>query len=85
MLATLLCGFVDDSNALFARKVVVPGIEYETDISDIVILFACLTGVHYNLENIFVSLYHAKDKGYALGCILPYAQFFAMMYFSSYS
>ena len=85
MLATLLCGFVEDSNAFFARKVIIPGLDYETDITQIVIIFATLTGIHYNIENISVSFYHAKDKGYALGCMLPYAQFFAMMFFSSYS
>jgi len=57
----------------------------EVLIADIVIFFAFSTGLHYNLENIIVGFMKAKDKNYALGCILPYAQFFAMMYTSRLS
>ena len=63
----------------------VPGTELEVKLGDIMIMFACLTGLHYNLENIIVSFSQAKEKGYALGCILPYAQFFAMIFASSFS
>jgi hypothetical protein len=52
---------------------------------DIFLVFGSVTGVHYNLENIIVSFMQVKDKGYAFACILPYAQFFAMMFTSSYS
>lgn len=60
-------------------------IGYETTVRELVFIFALLTGCHYNLENIFVAVMHSKDKAYALGCLLPYAQFFAMMFASSYS
>ena len=85
MAGTLGAFFTEESNAYFAWKYTVPYTDYETDIGDTVVLFAFLTGVHYNLENLITSIWSAPDKGYALGCMLPYAQFFAMMYFSSYS
>lgn len=58
---------------MYAMQITIPGIEYETTLCDIVILFAFATGVHYNAENIYASLVAAEDKAYALGCILPYA------------
>lgn len=54
-------------------------------IADTVVMFAALTGIHYNLTNIYSGMMEATDKMYALGCLLPYAQFFSMLYFSSYS
>ena len=67
-------------------KFAVPGTDsYEVTLGDIVILFSFLTGVHYNIENILVSFCNAKEKGYALGCTIPYIQFFLMMYASSFS
>ena len=42
-------------------------------IADTVVMFAALTGFHYNLTNIYSGMVEAKDKMYALGCILPYA------------
>lgn len=82
---TLACFFVADSNEFFARKYTVPSIEYETTIGDTVIFFAFVTGIHYNCENIIRSFLMAENKKYALGCLVPYAQFFMMMYASSYS
>ena len=49
------------------------------------ILLSFFTGVNYNLENILVGIHAAKDKRYALGCTVPYIQYFVMMYASSYS
>jgi len=63
----------------------VPGTELEVKFGDIFLGFGSLAGIHYNLENIIVSFIQAKDKGYGLGCMLPYVQFFAMMYASSFS
>ena len=63
----------------------VPGIEYEVTFGDTVIFFAFITGIHYNLENLLTSFFKAEDKKYALGCMLPYAQFFMMLGASSYS
>ena len=82
---TLACFFVADSNEFFSWKYTVPGIEYDTTIGDTVVFFAFVTGIHYNLENIIRSLMVAEDKKYALGCLVPYAQFFVMMFASSYS
>lgn len=81
----LLCGFVEGSNEMYAWPVTIPVIEYQSNLGDVVTGFAFLSGVHYNLDNIFNSLIAAEDKAYALGCVLPYAQFFAMFYASSYS
>jgi len=81
--AHLLCSFY--SNQILFAKVTIPGLDYETTVHALVIFFAFSTGLHYNLENIFVSLVHAKDKAYASGCLVPYAQFFTMMFASSYS
>ena len=84
---TLACYFYPKSNEMMADiKFAVPGTDgYEITLGDIVVIFSFLTGVHYNIENILVSFCKAKDKGYALGCTLPYIQFFIMMYASSYS
>ena len=84
MTFTLLCGIYSNEVILFST-VTVPFIGYETNWRDVIVTFACLSGVHYNLENIIVSLMATKEKGYALGCLLPYALFFAMMYTSSLS
>ena len=44
-----------------------------------------MCGLHYNLTNLFAGLSAAKDKVYAIGCMLPYAQFFLMLCCSSVS
>ena len=82
---TLACYFYPKSNEMFALTFTVPGTGYEISGGDFVIIFSFLTGVHYNIENILVSFCKAKEKGYALGCTIPYIQFFIMMYASSYS
>ena len=56
-----------------ATVLTVPLIGYETNVKDIIILFACLSGLHFNLENIIVGFLSTKDSEYALGCMLPYA------------
>lgn len=61
------------------------GIDQSVKLGDIMLGFAAITGVHFNVENIIVAFAASKDKGYALALILPYAQFFAMMYASSFS
>ena len=40
---------------MFAWKYQVPGTEFEVTLSDTVIFFAFITGLHYNLENIVLS------------------------------
>jgi len=54
-------------------------------VKDLAIAFGCSTGYHYNLLNICVAFSQAKDKLYAFTVLLPYAQFFVMLYFSCYS
>ena len=84
-IGTLYCFFIKQSNALYAGKYIVPGTEYEMTYADTVVVFAFLTGIHYNLENILTSFFAAEDKKYALCCMVPYAQFFVMLFASSYS
>ena len=59
--------------------------KYHLTIADAVTVFAALSGFHYNLTNLFAGLSAAQDKIYAIGCMLPYAQFFLMLYCSSVS
>lgn len=82
---TLSCGFAANSNEMFTWPITIPGIQYETNLGDVVTAFAFLTGLHYNAENIYASFKETQETGYAIGCILPYAQFFGMLYASSYS
>jgi len=44
-----------------------------------------VSGLHYNLENIIRAYMESKEKLYAIGCLIPYAEFLVMMYFSSFS
>lgn len=85
MVPTLACYFLEESNELFERIVKVPYTSMDVTIRDIAIFFAFVTGVNYNLNNIINGFLAAKDKGYAIGCVMPYVQFFMMMYFSSFS
>ena len=82
--ATFLCGIYSNEVIMYT-PVTVPLINYVTNWKDLTIFFACISGVHYNLENIIVSIMTTKEKGYALCCLLPYVQFFGMMYASSFS
>ena len=84
MTITLLSGIYSNEVIMFT-PITIPYINYETNARDLTVLFACLSGFHYNLENIIVSIMASREKGYAFGCILPYALFFAMMYTSSLS
>lgn len=47
--------------------------------------FSFLSGFYYNLENLYKGFIQAEDKIYALKCLAPYLQFFAMMIAGSYS
>ena len=59
--------------------------KYHLSIADTVVLFAAITGFHYNLTNLISGLKESSNKMYALGCMIPYAQFFMMLYTSSFS
>ena len=82
---TFCCFLYSGSNDFFQIPVQVPVLDQVHTSGDIIMFFACLSGLHYNLTNIIQSLLEAEDKCYALGCLLPYAQFIAMMFASSYS
>ena len=50
--------FQPESNAsLKNTEFTIPVIDYQTNFGDVVIFFACVSGVHYNLENILVSIF----------------------------
>jgi len=59
--------------------------------TDIVVIFAFITGIHYQIENIITGIWNAegvwtpKGKVYALLILIPYVQFYAMIWFSQYS
>lgn len=52
---------------------------------DIVVWGSLISGVHYNLENLIYGYLAAKDKVYAIKCMVPYAQFFVMLWCSQWS
>lgn len=54
-------------------------------VTDCIIIFGCLSGIHYNAVNLVRGFWHSDDKLYAAGCLIPYVQFFGMMIASSYS
>jgi len=63
----------------------IPGLERTTSYKNFLIILGVLGGLHYNGENIFYGIMEAKDKKYAIGCLLPYVQFFISLYCSIYS
>jgi len=42
-------------------------------IAELVIMFATISGVHYNFHNLVTGFFGAEDKLYAALCVLPYA------------
>jgi hypothetical protein len=58
---------------------------YTPTIAAVVIMFATISGVHYNFHNLVTGFFGAEDKLYAALCIIPYAQFFFMLWVSSKS
>lgn len=58
---------------------------YGVTIGDIIILFAFSTGVHYNLTNFYEGMKASPNKGQAALRLIPYIQFFCMVYLSSFS
>jgi phosphatidylglycerophosphate synthase len=80
---TLLSFFI--STDYLSQEVTVPVVEARIKIEDLAVMFAFSSGFFYNTMNIGVAFFEAKEPGYALGCMVPYAQFLAMMFYSSYS
>jgi len=85
MAVTMWCALSPGTNSFFLNDITLPVLDYQTNYRDVIIFFSCVSGVHYNLENIFRAFMEAKNKGYALGCLLPYLQFILMLVGSSYS
>jgi len=69
---TLWCAIATGTNSFFLNSITLPLINYNTNYRDVVIFFSCVSGIHYNLENIIRAFIEAKNKKYALGCLLPY-------------
>lgn len=47
--------------------------------------FCFISGLHYNLENIYYGFTGAKDKFKAFMCLTPYLTIYTLAYLSSYS
>lgn len=58
---------------------------YEVSIAHLILYFTFLTGFHYNVENIYYGFMGAKDKSYALKCLVPYIQIYVLVVLTSYS
>ena len=85
MAVTLWCALSPGTNGFFLNEITLPVLGYQTNYRDVIIFFSCISGVHYNLENIYQALKEAKSKRYAMWCLLPYLQFILMLIASSYS
>jgi len=84
-LGHIACFATAMSNSILEEKVRIDAFDYETEWRTIIVMFATISGVHYNIHNLVTAFVEAKDKGYAFCCLLPYAQFFGMLYSSSFS
>ena len=82
---TLVGYFSEKSSDVYLTEVPIPGLDQKLMIRDLVLIFSVLGGLHYNIENMIMGYLAAKQKVYALACLFPYAQFFVMMYCSSWS
>ena len=58
---------------------------YQITLRDCIILFGFVTGVHYNLTNFYEGMKEAPSKKKAVLRLIPYIQFFGMLYLSSLS
>lgn len=61
------------------------GASFETSPKDIILYGACISGLHWTTENYIRGFLAAKDKFYAIGCLLPYICFNVMLVCSQYS
>lgn len=76
--------FYTESSAIYQWDMFVLG-GYVVKGYHLILVIAFSSGFYYNLENLIVGMYRAKDKTYAALCVLPYLQFLVMMFVSSYS
>ena len=51
----------------------------------IITTLGVIGGTHYNMVNLIAGFRDAKDKSHAVWCLLPYVQFFTMLFACSYS
>jgi len=58
---------------------------FQLTISHFLIALVFVTGVHYNVENIYYGFVGASDKLYALYCLVPYIQIYILVFCTSYS
>jgi len=76
--------FYPESNDKYTETVTLPG-GFKATYGQLITAFGVISGLHYNLTNIVYGYQGAKDKTYAKWCLLPYVQFFLMLWGSSYS
>jgi hypothetical protein len=58
---------------------------YSTTSSQLIMIFSFITGIYYNLENIYEGVKGAKDKSKAIKCLAPYIQVYILIWLGSYS
>lgn len=76
--------FYRESNDKYNGFVKLPG-GLEVTFRQLIVGFGMLSGLHYNITNLVYGYQGARDKTYAFQCLVPYAQFFAMLFATSYS
>lgn len=80
MAATLTPYFAENSNNLYSVPVdQLAGVDFfepflgrAINYGDLIVLFACISGVHFNLHNIIATFFEIDTKGYGLMAMLPY-------------
>ena len=58
---------------------------FKTNFNQLITTFVLLTGIHYNLTNIYEGFIGAKSKSDALKKLFPYIQIYALTILSTYS
>ena len=92
-LGTIIPYFTENSNEWYATpferlanfNYFEPILGRPINYGDLVVGFACLSGIHFNLHNIISSFLESDKKCYGLLAMMPYVQFFFMLFISSYS
>ena len=58
---------------------------YTTDSCQVIMIFSFITGIYYNLNNIFHGFMGAQDKKKAFLCLVPYLQVYLLIWLGTYS
>lgn len=58
---------------------------FKTTSSELIMWFSFITGIYYNLNNIYEGYKGAKDKVKAIKCLVPYIQVYFLIYLASFS